>query len=164
MESGRRPLFVWVVGLVVILDQVVKALVRPRLDLHDSITVIPGLFSLTRVHNTGAAFGLMNSIDFPFKAAVLALLQTAALIGLTVYVAMLAPHQRLTRLGLSFVIGGAIGNLIDRLRFGAVVDFLDVYWRGWHWPAFNVADSAISIGVVLLALQMILADRAASRA
>ena len=125
VESGRRPLLVWVVGFVVILDQVVKALVRPRLELHESLTVIPGFFSLTRVHNTGAAFGLMNSIDFPFKAAVLALLQTAALIGLTVYVAMLAPHQRLTRLGLSFVIGGAVGNLIDRVAYGYVLDFFD---------------------------------------
>ncbi|HEY7442178.1 MAG TPA: signal peptidase II, partial [Vicinamibacterales bacterium] len=102
MTTGRRPLFVWVVALVVILDQVVKALVRPRIELYESISVIPGFFSLTRVHNTGAAFGLMNNIEFPFKAAVLALLQTAALVGLTVYVAMLAPEQRLTRLGLSF--------------------------------------------------------------
>ena len=155
MESGRRPLLVSVVGLVVILDQVVKALVRPRLELHESITVISGFFSLTRVHNTGAAFGLMNNIDFPLKAAVLALLQTAALIGLTVYVAMLAPHQRLTRLGLSFVIGGAIGNLIDRVIYGYVLDFFDFYSGGWHFWAFNVADAAINIGVALMILDML---------
>jgi signal peptidase II len=159
VESGRRPLLVWVVGLVVILDQVVKALVRPRLELHESLTVIPGFFSLTRVHNTGAAFGLMNSIDFPFKAAVLALLQTAALIGLTVYVAMLAPHQRLTRLGLSFVIGGAVGNLIDRVAYGYVLDFFDFYRAGWHFWAFNVADAAINIGVALMILDMLGAGR-----
>jgi signal peptidase II len=159
VDSGRRPLLVWVVGLVVILDQAVKALVRPRLELHESITVIAGFFSLTRVHNTGAAFGLMNSIDFPFKAAVLALLQTAALIGLTVYVAMLAPHQRLTRLGLSFVIGGAIGNLIDRVAYGYVLDFFDFYRGGWHFWAFNVADAAINIGVALMILDMLGAGR-----
>ena len=159
MESGRRPLLVSVVGLVVILDQVVKALVRPRLELHESITVISGFFSLTRVHNTGAAFGLMNNIDFPLKAAVLALLQTAALIGLTVYVAMLAPHQRLTRLGLSFVIGGAIGNLIDRVIYGYVLDFFDFYSGGWHFWAFNVADAAINIGVALMILDMLGAGR-----
>jgi signal peptidase II len=157
--SGRRPLLVSVVGLVVILDQVVKALVRPRLELHESITVISGFFSLTRVHNTGAAFGLMNNIDFPLKAAVLALLQTAALIGLTVYVAMLAPHQRLTRLGLSFVIGGAIGNLIDRVIYGYVLDFFDFYRGGWHFWAFNVADAAINIGVALMILDMLGAGR-----
>jgi signal peptidase II len=155
VESGRRPLLVWVVGLVVVLDQVVKALLRPRLELHESITVIPGFFSLTRVHNTGAAFGLMNSIDFPFKAGVLALLQTAALIGLTAYVAMLAPHQQLTRLGLSFVIGGAIGNLIDRVVYGYVFDFFDFYRGGWHFWAFNVADAAINIGVALMILDML---------
>ena len=152
-------MFVSVVGIVVILDQVVKALVRPRLELHESITVISGFFSLTRVHNTGAAFGLMNNIDFPLKAAVLALLQTAALIGLTVYVAMLAPHQRLTRLGLSFVIGGAIGNLIDRVIYGYVLDFFDFYRGGWHFWAFNVADAAINIGVALMILDMLGAGR-----
>jgi signal peptidase II len=151
----RRPLLVSVVALVVIADQVVKALVRPRLELYESITVISGFFSITRVHNTGAAFGLMNSIEFPFKAAVLALLQTAALIGLTVYVAMLAPEQRLTRMGLSFVIGGAIGNLIDRVVYGYVLDFFDFYRGGWHFWAFNVADAAINIGVALMILDML---------
>jgi signal peptidase II len=150
-----RALSVWVVALVVVVDQVVKALVRPRLDLYESITVIPGFFSLTRVHNTGAAFGLMNNVDFPFKAALLALLQTAALIGLTVYVAMLAPEQRLTRMGLSFVIGGAIGNLIDRVMYGYVLDFFDFYRGGWHFWAFNVADAAINIGVALMILDML---------
>ena len=154
-----RPLLVWVVGLVVILDQVVKAVVRPRLELFESITVIPGFFSLTRVHNTGAAFGLMNSLDFPFKAAVLALLQATALVGLTAYVAMLTPEQRLTRTGLSFVIGGAIGNLIDRVRFGYVLDFFDFYRGGWHFWAFNVADAAINIGVALMILDLLGAGR-----
>ena len=144
-----------VVALVVTVDQVVKALVRPKLDLYESISVIPGFFSLTRVHNTGAAFGLMNSVDFPFKAAILAVLQTAALVGLTVYVAMLAPEQRLTRLGLSFVIGGAIGNLIDRILYGYVLDFFDFYRAGWHFWAFNVADAAINIGVALMILDML---------
>ena len=155
MTSVRQALSVWVVALVVIADQAVKALVRPRLELYDSITVIPGFFDITRVHNTGAAFGLMNNLDFPFKAAVLALLQTAALIGLTVYVAMLAPEQRLTRMGLSFVIGGAIGNLIDRVLYGYVLDFLDFYSGGWHFWAFNVADAAINIGVALMILDML---------
>lgn len=155
MTSLRRPLLVGVVALVVVVDQVVKALVRPRLELYESIPVIPEFFSLTRVHNTGAAFGLMNGVDFPFKAAVLALLQTAALVGLTVSVAMLAPGQKLTRLGLSFVIGGAIGNLIDRILFGYVLDFFDFYRGGWHFWAFNVADAAINIGVALMILDML---------
>jgi signal peptidase II len=140
---------------VVIVDQAVKAAVRPRLGLFDSVTVIPGFFSLTRVHNTGAAYGLLNDIDIPYKAAFMALIQTAALVGLAAYAATLAPAQRLTRIGLSFVIGGAIGNLIDRISTGYVLDFFDVYWRGWHFWAFNIADASITIGVALMILDLI---------
>jgi signal peptidase II len=150
-----RPIHVWIALGVVIVDQVVKAAVRPRLGLFDSVTVIPEFFSLTRVHNTGAAFGLLNAIDIPYKTAVMALVQTAALIGLAAYAATLAPGQRLTRVGLSFVIGGAIGNLIDRVSAGYVLDFFDFYWRGWHFWAFNIADASITIGVSLMILDLI---------
>jgi len=150
-----RPAHILIAAAVVILDQAVKALVRPRLGLFDSVTVIPGFFSLTRVHNTGAAFGLMNAIDIPYKTAVMALVQTGALIGLAAYAATLAPAQRLTRIGLSFVIGGAIGNLIDRVTAGYVLDFFDFYWRGWHFWAFNIADASITIGVALMILDLL---------
>jgi signal peptidase II len=150
-----RPIHVGIALGVIIVDQAVKAAVRPRLGLFDSVTVIPGLFSLTRVHNTGAAFGLLNAIDIPFKTAVMALVQTAALVGLAAYAATLAPGQRLTRIGLSFVIGGAIGNLIDRVSAGYVLDFFDFYWRGWHFWAFNIADASITIGVALMILDLI---------
>ena len=155
VASVRHALLVWVIALVVVARSGREGAGPPRLELYESITVIPGFFSLTRVHNTGAAFGLLNSIDFPFKAAVLALLQTAALVGLTVYAAMLAHEQRLTRVGLAFVIGGAAGNLIDRVMFGYVLDFVDFYWGGWHFWAFNVADAAITIGVALMILDML---------
>jgi signal peptidase II len=150
-----RPVHFWIALAVVIVDQVVKAVVRPRMGLFDSVTVIPGFFSLTRVHNTGAAFGLLNAIDIPYKTAVMALVQTAALVGLAAYAATLAPGQRLTRIGLSFVIGGAIGNLIDRVSAGYVLDFFDFYWRGWHFWAFNIADASITIGVALMILDLI---------
>jgi signal peptidase II len=140
---------------VVLLDQVVKAVVRPRLGLFDSVSVIPGFFSLTRVHNTGAAFGLMNALDIPFKTGIMALVQTVALVGLAIYAATLAPGQRLTRIGLSFVIGGAIGNLIDRVSAGYVLDFFDFYWGGWHFWAFNIADASITIGVALMVLDLL---------
>jgi signal peptidase II len=146
---------VWIVLGVVLLDQVVKAVVRPRLGLFDSVSVIPGFFSLTRVHNTGAAFGLMNALDIPFKSAAMALVQTTALVGLAIYAATLAPGQRLTRVGLSFVIGGALGNLIDRVYAGYVLDFFDFYWGGWHFWAFNIADASITIGVALMVLDLI---------
>jgi signal peptidase II len=151
----RRPVHLWVVLSVVVLDQVVKAAVRPRLGLFDSVTVIPGFFSLTRVHNTGAAFGLMNAVDIPFKTVMMALVQTTALVGLALYAATLAPGQRLTRVGLSFVIGGALGNLIDRVYAGYVLDFFDFYWGGWHFWAFNIADASITIGVALMVLDLL---------
>jgi signal peptidase II len=146
---------IWIALGVVLLDQAVKAAVRPRLGLFDSVTVIPGFFSLTRVHNTGAAFGLMNAIDLPFKTAIMALVQTTALVGLAFYASTLAPGQRLTRVGLSFVIGGAIGNLIDRISAGYVLDFFDFYWRSWHFWAFNIADASITIGVALMILDLL---------
>ncbi|HVG70570.1 MAG TPA: signal peptidase II [Vicinamibacterales bacterium] len=140
---------------VVVLDQIVKAMVRSRLMLHESITVIPGFFDLTRVHNTGAAYGFLNGVDFPFKTALLACVATAALIGLALYAAKLDRNQGLTRAGLTLVIGGAAGNLIDRVTAGYVLDFVDLYRGNWHFWAFNVADSAISIGVVLMILELL---------
>jgi signal peptidase II len=157
--AALRPVQVWIGLLVVAGDQLVKALVRPRLGLSDSVDVIPGFFSLTRVHNTGAAFGLMNALDFPYKTALLALVQTAALAGLALYAARLTQDQRLSRYGLSLVIGGAAGNLIDRVTAGYVLDFFDFYWRGWHFWAFNIADASITIGVALLILDLLIAGR-----
>ena len=140
---------------VVVLDQIVKAMVRSRLMLHESITVIPGFFDLTRVHNTGAAYGFLNGVDFPFKTALLVCVATAALVGLTLYAVKLDRNQELTRAGLTLVIGGAAGNLIDRVTAGYVLDFVDLYRGNWHFWAFNVADSAISIGVVLMILELL---------
>jgi signal peptidase II len=154
-----------IAGVVVVLDQAVKAVVRARFELHESVTVIPGFFDLVRVHNTGAAFGLLNSIDFPFKTALLALVAAAALAGLATYGATLPVEQRLARAGLALIVGGAAGNLIDRIGSGYVVDFVDLYWRGWHFWAFNVADAAITVGVALMILDLLgIGQRRVSRA
>ena len=152
-----RPLQteLWIAGLVVLLDQAVKGLVRAAFVQHETVEVIPGFLNLTRVHNFGAAFGLMNTMDFPFKDVVLALVAAVALAGLTAYGATLPPDQKLSRVGLAFVIGGAAGNLIDRITSGYVVDFVDVYWRDWHFWAFNVADASITIGVALMILDLL---------
>jgi len=147
---------------VVLLDQATKAIVRNRLELHESIVVIPGFFDLTRVHNTGAAYGFLNDVDFPLKTALLTIVALAALVGLGLYAATLEPGQRLTRAGLSLVMGGAAGNLIDRATAGYVLDFVDLYRGGWHFWAFNVADAAISVGVALMILEL-LAARPAGR-
>ena len=153
----------WVAAAVVLLDQTTKPLVRANVPLNDSIAVVPGFVSLTHVRNTGAAFGLLNRTDLPFKTVLLVGLAVAALVGIAVYATRLPPDQRLARAGLSLVLGGAVGNLIDRVRTGYVLDFVDVYWRDYHFWAFNVADSAITVGVALIVLDMILDARGAAR-
>lgn len=150
-----RGLELWLPALVAVLDQASKALVRATIPLHESVTVVPGFIDFTHVRNTGAAFGILNAFDFPFKTTVISIVATGALIGVAAYSASLAPHQRWARVGLSLIIGGAIGNLIDRVAVGAVVDFVDVYWRSYHFWAFNVADSAITVGVAIMILDMI---------
>ena len=153
--SRRLQLELWVAGAIVVLDQAAKALVRSRFALHDSLEIIPGFFNLTRVHNYGAAFGLFNAADFPFKTVVLSIVATVALFALTVYASTLPVEQLLARIGLALIVGGAAGNLIDRLGAGYVVDFVDVYWRDWHFWAFNVADAAITVGVAFMILDLI---------
>ena len=103
----------------------------------------------------GAAFGLLNAADFPFKGVVIPLIALAALGAVGLYSASLAHHQRAARIGLALIIGGAAGNLIDRVLAGSVVDFVDVYWRTYHFWAFNVADSAITVGVAIMILDVI---------
>jgi signal peptidase II len=154
-----RRLEVWLSVAIVAIDQLSKAMVRATLPLHDSRTIIHGLVDFTHVRNTGAAFGFLNAVDFPFKTVVIALIATAALIGVGMYAASLAHHQLIARAGLALIIGGAAGNLLDRVIAGSVVDFVDVYWRNWHFWAFNVADSAITIGVAIMILDMLGVDK-----
>jgi signal peptidase II len=141
---------------IVAVDQATKAMVRASLPLHDSVTVIPGFLDITHALNSGAAFGILNGADFPFKTVIIAVIAAAALIGVGMYAASLSHHQLIARIGLALIIGGAAGNLIDRVVAGSVVDFVDVYWRSHHFWAFNVADSAISVGVTMLILDMLL--------
>ncbi len=145
----------WIALVIVVLDQAVKALVRGHVALNESVTVVPGFFDLTRVHNTGTAFGFMNGVEFPFKTIILACVAVAALAGVALYTISLPYEQRLARTGLALIIGGAAGNLIDRVSWGYVVDFVDVYWSGWHFWAFNVADAAITVGVALMILEQL---------
>ncbi len=153
--APRRHLEVWLPVTIVAVDQATKAMVRSSLQVHESMTVIPGLMDFTHVLNSGAAFGFLNGVDFPFKTAVIAVIAAAALVGVGMYAASLAHHQLIARLGLALIIGGAAGNLLDRLVAGSVVDFVDVYWHTHHFWAFNVADSAISVGVAIMILDML---------
>jgi signal peptidase II len=154
-ETQSRRLEIWLPILVVALDQLTKAAVRATLPLHESVTVLPGFIDFTHVRNSGAAFGILNGVDFPFKTILIAVIATSALVGVGMYAASLAHHQLVARLGLALIIGGAGGNLIDRVIAGSVVDFVDVYWRTYHFWAFNVADSAITVGVAIMILDML---------
>lgn len=153
--NTARHVHIWIPAVVVVLDQIAKAIVRARFELHESLTIVPGFFDITRVHNTGAAYGFMNAVDFPFKAAVFALVAIGALTALVLYARSLEEEQKLTRLGLSLVIGGAAGNLIDRVTGGYVLDFVDLYRGNWHFWAFNVADAAITVGVALMIVDLV---------
>ena len=153
--GARLRMEAWLPLTIVVLDQLTKAMVRRSLPLHQSVEVVPGLLDFTHIRNTGAAFGLLNTVEFPFKTVVIALIATCALVGVALYARSLPPHQVLARAGLALIIGGAAGNLIDRVLVGSVVDFVDVYWRTYHFWAFNVADSAITVGVGLMLLDVI---------
>jgi signal peptidase II len=158
----ERRLELSVALVIVVLDQVAKAMVRQALPVHESIEVIPGFLNLTRVHNTGAAFGMLNTVDFPFKTLVLSLVACLALVGVGWYASTVPAAERLGRLGIASVLGGAVGNLIDRATAGYVLDYVDAYWGGWHFWAFNVADAAITFGVIFLILDLLGLGRRAS--
>lgn len=144
-------------SVILVLDQITKLYVDANFRLHESIPVIDGLFNLTYVRNKGAAFGIFadSAVRIPFFITV----SIIAMLGILWYLSRLRNDQRLAVFSLSLVFAGAVGNLIDRIRLGEVIDFLDVYWQTHHWPAFNVADSAITVGVTLLFIDMWREDR-----
>lgn len=150
-----RAIELAVIASIVVLDQLTKMVVRATLPLTGHVTVIPNLLDITHVQNTGAAFGLLNAADFPYKSGVMIVIAALALVAISLYARQLGSHERLSRYGLALILGGAFGNLIDRTLSGYVVDFVDVYWGDAHFWAFNVADAAITIGAVLVLLEML---------
>jgi signal peptidase II len=150
-----RPAEAAAVAALVLSDQVTKLLVVREIPLHASVPVIPGVLDLTHVRNTGAAFGFLNAVEFPGKPVVIVLVAVVALLGVAAYASHLPSEHRLARAGLLCVLSGAAGNLIDRIRQGYVVDFVDAYWGGWHFWAFNVADAAITVGVAVIILDLL---------
>jgi signal peptidase II len=149
-----------IIGLVV--DQLTKLYIDRSMQMFQSIPVIDGLFNITYVRNKGAAFSFLSHASWrlPFFIAISAVAAVVIVIAFN----RLKSDQRLAQVSLSMIFSGAVGNLIDRVRRGEVVDFLDVYWRAHHWPAFNVADSLICVGVALLALDMLREEQRQKRA
>ncbi len=130
-------------------------MIQNRFDLNESVPVIDGLFNITYVRNTGVAFGIFSSISSPAKSLLLSVFTAFAAVVVVTYSVRSPARNRLLQVALALILGGALGNLYDRIAYGYVVDFLEFYVRTYHWPSFNVADSAISIGVLLLALEII---------
>lgn len=155
VDAHRSRILVGVALLVMVADQLTKLAVRRQFELHESVPVIPDFFSLTRVHNTGAAFGMLDALELPYKAALLTAVRVAALGGLTFFATTLPSAHALARVGIALVVGGAAGNLVDGLTLGYVVDFFDFYWNAWHFWAFNVADASITVGMALVILDQL---------
>jgi signal peptidase II len=148
--------YLWVgsiVSVVLVLDQLTKYVVEARIRLYDVITVIPGFFNLTHVRNRGAAFGILADLPASWRSAFFVTITIVAVAVIAVLIRK--THERLLVTAFSLIAGGAVGNVIDRIRYGEVVDFIQWYVKSYYWPSFNVADSAISIGVALLAIDML---------
>jgi len=153
-HSKYTKLFV-ISGLVVILDQITKLLILKNLPLFHSITVIPGFFNVTHILNPGGAFGFMAHQNSQFRNLLFLLAASIAICFIFFFYKNVSETQPLLATGLALIFGGAVGNLIDRIRFGKVVDFLDFYIGSHHWPAFNVADSAITVGITVFVFHLL---------
>jgi signal peptidase II len=152
--KNKYAWFSAITATILVLDQLTKYLVVQRFRLHESVRVIPGFFDLTYVRNPGAAFGFLAGAPGMWRSIFFI---TVSIVALAVIVALVRQtRDRLPLIAFALIGGGAVGNLIDRVRFGEVVDFIDWYYRTFHWPTFNIADSAITLGVGLLAIEMLL--------
>lgn len=146
-DLGRMK-WLWLSLVVIVLDQATKLTVDNCMSLYSSIALLPSL-KLTYVHNTGAAFSFLSQAG-GWQRWLFSGLAIVVCVGITVWLSRLKRHETLLAVALCLVLGGAAGNLIDRIAYGYVIDFIDVYYQDWHWPAFNFADSAITVGVILL--------------
>ena len=134
-------------GIIVIIDQLTKIFIVKYVPLHDTVPVVSGLFNIIHIKNPGGAFGLLANLTPGMRTFIFLFISSLA-VGLILYFYLKTPvSQTWLAAGFALIFGGAIGNLIDRIRFGVVTDFLDFYISKYHWPAFNVADSAITVGI-----------------
>lgn len=141
--------------IVSLLDQLTKAFIHATMSLHSSWVVIDGFLSITYVRNPGAAFGFLAQASPLFRSIFFVLVTLLAIGMILYYLVKSRTEQPSLVFALSLILSGALGNLIDRLRFGEVIDFIDVYWGSHHWPAFNVADAAISVGAMIMIWEMV---------
>ncbi len=147
-------IFFVTLAAVVLLDQFLKAYIGATMNLHESIPVIDGYFNITYVKNPGAAFGFLANSAPEFRSLFLITVTVIAIVLILYFISKNTAKEVLLTFSLSLILGGAVGNLIDRIRFGEVTDYLDFYISSYPWPAFNVADSAISLGAIVLVVEI----------
>jgi signal peptidase II len=147
---------------VLALDRLAKRIIETRLSLADTYTVIPGFFDIVRTENSGVAFGLFNGSTFQWRTTLLVLVSLVAVVVVSAIIWKTRQFHPFSLWGLALILGGAAGNLYDRILVGRVTDFLDFYVRDYHWPAFNVADSALVVGCGLLLIDMLRPQRQAA--
>ena len=157
MFSLKYRVLIVVSIVTLILDQATKLYIAQTLSLHTMITVIENFFTITYLRNKGAAFGMLASS--PWRLPFFILVSLIAVVVIVMIIRKLRDDQKLAAFSLSLIFAGALGNLVDRISYGEVIDFIYVHWYEHYWPAFNVADSAICVGVFLLALDMIREER-----
>jgi signal peptidase II len=150
----NRSLFIGLATIVVLIDQVSKWLASSQIPPHQILSVIPGFFNIVLVKNRGMAFGLLNQAHSELSSLFLLAAMIAA-IGVILFFFWIKKDQLWLTIGLSLILGGAVGNLIDRIQLGYVIDFLDFFVSGYHWPAFNMADSAVTVGTLWLLFNVI---------
>ena len=149
-QDGRSGLrWLWVALLILVLDQLTKWLATEQLSYGEQIAIIPSFFNITLLHNTGAAFSFLSDAG-GWQRWFFTVIAVGVSIGITVWLSRLQSSQRWLTIALVLILGGAVGNLWDRVYLGYVVDFIQVYYQQWYWPAFNIADSAITIGATML--------------
>ena len=156
MSKSRYIKLISIAGSIVILDQIVKAIIKNTVPLYSSITVIPGFFNISHIQNPGGAFGLLAD-QSPMLRMIVFIFFSSMAAGIIFYLYYKTDDSLpFLASGIALIFGGAIGNLIDRIRFGRVVDFLDFYIGTTHWPSFNVADSAVSVGITIFLYHLLL--------
>lgn len=152
----KYKLLLAVAPLVIIIDQIVKIYVESSMHLHQSIEVLENFFHFTYIRNRGAAFGILSGADSAFRVPFFLAVSAIAIATIIYMIHRYEGRSGLFPAALALILGGAIGNMIDRIRLGEVIDFIDIHWYRHHWPAFNIADSAITIGIGLLIIQMLI--------
>lgn len=153
--------WLWLAAVVLVLDQLTKLWASSSLSLYQSIEVLP-FFNITLAHNTGAAFSFLAGAG-GWQRWFFTLIAVVVSAAIVIWLRRLPAQERLEACALALVLGGAVGNVVDRVLYGHVVDFLDVHYGGWHWPAFNIADSAISVGAALLIWHSLFGHRDATK-